>query len=361
MASEKIYRIYATEASEIVDRIEGTLRRVGEAPGDLEGVRALRADLHTLKGGAYAVGLAPLGELVHALEDAFPADQPADGQAVARAGAALEAVTEAVQALGAGEAVPEAALAAALAVFRGEAPPAGSTPDAPLDAARVEAVGRVNLELLEELAGRLIEAQGISERLAREARNLLRAEAGEDDGAATRARRQRLANQVLELSVALQQSLGDAAYQSEQLRLRPVDRLLHDARRTFEDALERSGKRGRLVTSGGEILLDRRVAERMQAMLAHIVRNAVDHGFDEPAARRAAGKPAEPTLSLKVVAQGIRVEFQIEDDGAGIDIEAVRAQALERELIDVAEEPTEDELLALVFTPGSRPASGSRP
>ena len=70
-----------------------------------------------------------------------------------------------------------------------------------------------------------------------------------------------------------------------------------------------------LIVEGEDVLLDRRMAENLRSLLVHLVRNAVDHGFEDAAARKAAGKPERPSLRVSCAARGIRVEFTIEDDG----------------------------------------------
>jgi two-component system chemotaxis sensor kinase CheA len=104
----------------------------------------------------------------------------------------------------------------------------------------------------------------------------------------------------------------------------------------------------RLDIDGGEVRLDPRRWEPVWADLVHVVRNAVDHGIEAPEVRSAAGKPARPRLKLsaRLVAQALVVE--IEDDGAGIDWQAVRASAARAKLAH----ETEADLTAALFSDG---------
>ena len=83
------------------------------------------------------------------------------------------------------------------------------------------------------------------------------------------------------------------------------------------------------------------------------MRNAVDHGIEPPEQRRRAGKPAQATLTLRAAQEGDRVRIELEDDGGGVDVAAVRARARELGLLSAADEaPSDEEVLELVFRPG---------
>lgn len=112
------------------------------------------------------------------------------------------------------------------------------------------------------------------------------------------------------------------------------------------------GRAVRLHIAGDALLIDRQVANRLKDPLIHIVRNAVDHGIESPAKRRDAGKLAEGMISLTIEpADGGRLAFEIADDGAGIDLAAVRAAAVRARLLSPASAATlgPDELRDLVF------------
>lgn len=149
-----------------------------------------------------------------------------------------------------------------------------------------------------------------------------------------------------------------------------VDGLLHDVRemlmlpfsslleafpRFVRDIARDQGKEIALVIQGGEIEIDRRILEEMKDPLTHLLRNCVDHGIEKPEARREKQKPAGGTITLTVAQKdGAKVEITVADDGAGIDIEKVKAAARRLGLIsaEVADQPGEREALALVFQSG---------
>jgi two-component system chemotaxis sensor kinase CheA len=84
----------------------------------------------------------------------------------------------------------------------------------------------------------------------------------------------------------------------------------------------------------------------------HSVRNALDHGIESPEARLAAGKPEEGTVLLKASNEGNMIIIEIADDGKGIDVEAVRAKAVEKGLIHPSKALTEIEAYNMIFDPG---------
>ena len=121
-----------------------------------------------------------------------------------------------------------------------------------------------------------------------------------------------------------------------------LDRMVRDLTRT-------QGKAAALAIEGGDVELDREVLDRLRDPLLHLVRNAVDHGVEPPADRRAAGKPEAATIRVMASLRGGRVQIVVEDDGRGLDVAAVRERAL---ALNVAVPRDEDGLARLVFLPG---------
>ena len=110
-----------------------------------------------------------------------------------------------------------------------------------------------------------------------------------------------------------------------------------------------------LVIRGGEIEIDRRILEKMKDPLIHLVRNCIDHGIERKAERRHRGKSPRGALTIDISqTEGGRVEVLVSDDGAGIDIEAVRRVGLRTGIIspDGVEKWTEEDALSLIFSSG---------
>jgi two-component system chemotaxis sensor kinase CheA len=332
----ELARVFATEAAELADRLNAAVADAASSTTE-SGLAETRRLLHSFKGAAHTAGFTALGDLAHALEGTFAAGRVPDAPAFERVRAALAAIEGALQEIASSGKEPNERLTRAresVLLTEGAAPPAAVTP-APREN---ESVGRVDLLALEGIAQRILAARTAAERLSRglRAAALTSPELGEFAAA----------------SRELLRALADANRDSAKLRLRPVGALLASARATFADALARTGKRGRLVCAGEDVLLDRRISSDLQAALAHAVRNAVDHGFERADERAAAGKSDLPTLTVRAAARGIRVELAIEDDGRGIDLEAVRGAAIERGLVAPDEEASPEQLERLVFLPG---------
>ena len=94
--------------------------------------------------------------------------------------------------------------------------------------------------------------------------------------------------------------------------------------------------------------------ERLVDPLIHLVRNAVYHGIELAAVRVSKGKPAAGTIYLHAAHRGNAVLIEVEDDGAGLDVEKIRAKAVERGLIrpEVARSLPESEVIKFIFMPG---------
>jgi len=138
------------------------------------------------------------------------------------------------------------------------------------------------------------------------------------------------------------------------LRMVPAQTALDALRPTVREVAAKLGKHVSLRLSGGEVRLDRRVLDELKAPLLHLVRNALDHGIEPAEARRAAGKPSEATLEIRVEPRRDHVFFTVSDDGAGLSAERLRAAAVQRGVVSAAEAArlTDAEAAQLAFHPG---------
>jgi chemosensory pili system protein ChpA (sensor histidine kinase/response regulator) len=103
---------------------------------------------------------------------------------------------------------------------------------------------------------------------------------------------------------------------------------------------------------GGAIELDRSVLERMTAPFEHLLRNCLVHGIEAPERRVAAGKDATGVVEIALVPEGNEVTITLRDDGAGVDLAAVRDRALAQGLLRPDEPIDDQQLAALIFAPG---------
>jgi two-component system chemotaxis sensor kinase CheA len=134
-------------------------------------------------------------------------------------------------------------------------------------------------------------------------------------------------------------------------RMIPVSTFFRSHARTVRDAARAQRKRARLRIEGERVRVDTGIGESARDVLTHLVRNAIDHGIEPPAARIARGKSPEGTISLRASQNGNQVVIQVADDGGGLNLTKIRERArlLGR---PNAESLSVEELHRLVFEPG---------
>ncbi|TGG90321.1 hybrid sensor histidine kinase/response regulator [Natronospirillum operosum] len=160
-------------------------------------------------------------------------------------------------------------------------------------------------------------------------------------------------------TVLLQQSRIHSDLQEGlmQTRMVPFARLVPRLRRIVRQVCNELDKQARFEIENAEGEMDRSVLERMVSPLEHMLRNAVDHGLEDAAGRAAAGKPAEGLIRLNLQREGGDIVLRLSDDGQGINVDDVRAKALERGLIDADSEMDDHEVLQFILTSGFSTAS----
>ena len=136
------------------------------------------------------------------------------------------------------------------------------------------------------------------------------------------------------------------------IRMVPISQIFSRFPRLVRDLSKTLGKKINLVIEGEETELDKSVIEDLLDPIMHSVRNSIDHGIEAVEARRAAGKPEEGKVLLKATNEGNMIVIEISDDGKGIDIDAVKAKAVERGLISPNKVLTDVEAFNLIFDPG---------
>ncbi|SOY56738.1 hybrid sensor histidine kinase/response regulator [Cupriavidus taiwanensis] len=137
-----------------------------------------------------------------------------------------------------------------------------------------------------------------------------------------------------------------------QARMVQFDALAERLYRVARQAAAETGKEVRLLIKGGTVEIDRSVLDRMAGPIEHLIRNAVAHGIEPAAQRRAAGKPATGALTLEVQQEGNEVVLHFIDDGSGLDLARIRARAVERRLLAPDDDAGEARLTEMIFTPG---------
>lgn len=138
------------------------------------------------------------------------------------------------------------------------------------------------------------------------------------------------------------------------VRMQPVGRVFARFPKLARDVARQLNKSVELEVIGADTELDRNLVEALADPLVHLVRNAIDHGIEDPAVRRAAGKPEQGRVLLVAQQEGDHVTIEVADDGAGINPENVRDSAVRKGLVDAstAARMSNEECLQLLFLPG---------
>jgi chemosensory pili system protein ChpA (sensor histidine kinase/response regulator) len=160
-------------------------------------------------------------------------------------------------------------------------------------------------------------------------------------------------------NLLLQQSRVVTEMQNGLMRTRmvPFQRHVQRLSRLVRQVASDTGKRAELVVVGASGELDRQVLERMLPPFEHMLRNSVVHGIETPQERLARGKPESGTIKVGLHREGSEMVIVLEDDGRGIDVNAVRERAKARGLLQPGRALSDEEALQLILEPGFSTAS----
>lgn len=346
--ADELRGLFITELEEHVASMNRDLLALERAaPSEqAEHLEALFRTIHTLKGAARAASVPMIEQASHRLEDVLSGLRAGRLTATSGLFALWFATTDAFADIGVrlagGKPLDDSPLhglirqlaaasglaEAAPAIVEEERPPAGPTvPPLRIGADKVDDLLARSGELL--VAIRRLEGVGADSGVP-----TVSAAAGGTFQADRRA--------VNTAAVALDQVI-------RRLRMIPFGDGIAHLDRAARDVAAASGKEVALVIRGADLEVDRAVLDALRDPLLHVVRNAVDHGIEDPAERVRAGKSARGTVTITATIRGADVVVTVADDGRGIDPETIRAQLKRRGL---PEQTDEHELLRSIFAPG---------
>lgn len=150
------------------------------------------------------------------------------------------------------------------------------------------------------------------------------------------------------------QRISQVDEQVRRLRHISLEQVIAHYSRAVRDLAQTQQKQVQFVQEIGQVEVDRVILSSLSDPLLHLLRNAVDHGVESPEVRLSAGKPAEATITLTATQEHDTLRVQLHDDGAGMDPEALRRKAVERDLMDHAQASalSDQETLSLIFESG---------
>ena len=138
------------------------------------------------------------------------------------------------------------------------------------------------------------------------------------------------------------------------VRMVPIESVVSKFPRMIRDLSKKLDKKMELYMSGEETELDRTVVDEIGDPLMHLLRNSADHGLESAEVRAQRGKPEQGSIFLDAYQDGNNVVIEVRDDGNGIDVEAVKNKAIERNLVtaEQAANMPEKDIISLLFQPG---------
>jgi two-component system chemotaxis sensor kinase CheA len=367
----RLMATFRLEAEEHVNTIMSTLLTLERGPAEPEKAAAIEnvfRAVHTLKGAARSVRLGDIEARCQAMESVLSRLKAGRTVLSDDVLAGLQRDARAVADLAANLANPAPDTTAAPAPTAGAAESAvgGRHPVGPTAPSRTHAPTTIRLsaERLDALQGRAEEllavklAVGDRVEVARDlAARLARWRPADGPTAidATAKRARSLLDGLLRDQRAATAAVDGLHEETRRLRMMPAGSVLEAFPGMVAELARASGKEVDWRTVGPEIEVDRNVLETIRDPLLHLVRNAIDHGIESPAAREAAGKPRRGRVSVAFAPlEGRRVEVRVEDDGVGIDLARVRAAAARARLgsAQEVEALTDTAALDLVFASG---------
>src|SRR6266571_2222044 len=409
--SAEILEYFVPEAQEYLETISSCLLRMEKDPTNKDTIDQLFRAVHTLKGSAHTVGFQAIGDLTHHMEDIMSAIRDGKMQAMAElTDLFFHTVDEVRLLLGRDPArlpqirwqfLPLTQRLRQVATVQAEKAPAAAEPEErpqPVGAKEMaQSTVRVSRDRLERLLNlvddvvigrsRLEQRLTVLEQLARQLhahknRMLETVQTFEEKHADSSALEfdksndfHILARCISEVSADVSEAmaqLGTAIRETREdmglfqqmtidlrdeiarTRMVPIGSLFTRFQKAVREMARMVGKDVDVVFTGATTEVDAGVVQRLVDPLIHMMRNAVAHGFEPPAVRKAAGKPEKGTVSLRAFTRDNRVVIEIEDDGAGLNVGKIKAKAVARGLVhpERAAAMPPAELIKLIYLPG---------
>ncbi|WP_295460972.1 response regulator [uncultured Pseudomonas sp.] len=388
-----LYDLFASEVQSHLQALDAGLLRLERDPADIAVIEPMMRAAHSIKGAARIVDLDGLVELAHAMEDCLVAVQAGQRRLDA---AAIDQLFRCVDVLGEVSRLDEAAsqrwqreqreaqraLAQALSAADADvAPSSAATPpslptstvaaavEEPPEAERARDPLRVDSGRFNEILALTSEARVMGLGLHglvqgfQGYRGELQALFGQAAAASNELRQRqeglldRYQQQLQALEAYERRLLGVCQGLLDEVlgvRMRPLRDAVQGFPRLVRDLARSLDKDATLQVDGADTLIDREVLARLESPLNHLLRNALDHGLETPAERRALGKPESGQIRLEARHVAGRLHVSLHDDGRGLDLERIRAAVIARRLspAPVAASLSPAELLEFLLLPG---------
>lgn len=359
------YRYFRLEARDILEQFAQGILALEKGVVSPAAIQRLLRLAHTLKGAARVVKLPEIADRAHAIEDTISPFRDMTDDIPSGLAATLLALVDEIDArvlaLTPAEAAPPSAIGApvpdeGLRTVRADV--------AEMDAL-LEGISEAHALVvgLRTAHGLTVQAWHLADLLLqqlaqRDAAQPVRTSPGDpkrgfDTAEELRRRLDKLERTISASSEQMDRELIQLREATEQLRLVSAGVLFASLERTARDTALALGKQIVFHGKGGDLRLDSYVLTAIQRALVQIIRNAVAHGIEPEAMRRAQGKPTAGHVSIEIIRRGRWIVFECRDDGRGIDVDAVRRMAMQRgSLASDAATLGKDDLLGLLLRGG---------
>jgi two-component system chemotaxis sensor kinase CheA len=351
---EAVLASFLVESEEGLDLMEHALVQMESNPSDPELLHSIFRVAHTLKGNATSLELRDLAGFAHVVEDLLDVlreQQSLPGAdlislllkavdelraMVAASAAGPRELTGAQQKLRkeiAREVEKRAKRTVTVTEAQGESSSAVKLDALPGTGRRTLRADVEKLDHMLNLTGEIVIAQGRLRRMIEK----LDVEQG---------------RAILEMHREAERLYMDLQGEVMSIRMVPVGPLFRQFVRPVRDLANSHGKLARLEVVGGDVEIDTTVLEQLKDPLLHLLRNAVDHGFEKPAVRESRGKNPCGLLRLTAAHSGGNIIVKLEDDGAGFDRTRILEKAKRLGLTSSKDEARDEDLYGLVFRAG---------
>jgi two-component system chemotaxis sensor kinase CheA len=352
---EAVLASFLVESEESLELMEQALVQMESSPSDPELVHSIFRVAHTLKGNATSLELRDLAGFAHVVEDlldVFREQQSLPSadlislllKAVDELRAMVStAATAGPQELTVGQQKLRKEIAREVEKRSKRVVTASDTPGDSRSTVKVDTVSggghrtlRADVDKLDHmlnLTGELVIAQGRLRQMIEK----LDAEQG---------------RAILEMHREAERLYMDLQSEVMSIRMVPVGPLFRQFVRPVRDLAKSHGKLARLEVAGGDVEVDTTVLEQLKDPLLHLLRNAVDHGFEKPALRESQGKNPCGLIRLSAAHSGGNIVVRLQDDGAGFDRKRILEKARRLGLLSGKDEIRDEDLYSLVFQAG---------
>ena len=388
--------VFKAETEEHLTNLDNGLVELEKQSDNIELVRGLNREVHTLKGAARVFGFSQIQDIAHRIEDIFEAvagkKAVFSSSVVERIFKGLDAIRTILEKISPEQEINidvsdlcgelEACLATKQEIeavsgsepgkeYEGEKTPrevpVHSTSDGPPPpSVQQDEYIRVPLSRADKLlylvgelvinrmksSAKIAQAKRLS-KLSKEAQRsisslaeAIKKEWSPAEGEVTKllgqcdAQMQKLREQTLKLYdhvstevFHLDPVIDELQTRVKEIKMLPLATVFNGFPRMVRDIASQQGKEVRLVISGEETELDKKVMDGIKTSLIHILRNCIDHGIEEPERRTALGKPAYGTIRVSASHESDNVVITVEDDGRGMDTDHIKQTALKKRLV----------------------------